>query len=226
MYGAKRAVLVAFGLYLAGEIAFMGYFISHTTLLPDPPGVAGCAGGGVFGNRGAAAFWAPSLIFDLVVFTMTMYKSYKTYQGSRSLGVLGILLRDGSLYFAVVFSINLMNMLTLLLAPLDLVSLHANLSTSVPVVITSRLILNLRSSRAASTETATYPSASRNLSRMQTMSFGTNTAVQSIASKWGLGGILDVLGDSKFETETSTGVTTEYELDAPSPRKFNASFAP
>jgi hypothetical protein len=94
------------------------FFISHTTMLPDPPGVTGCAGGGAFGrlasakypiqhtntsfSRGAAAFWVPSLIFDAVVFAMTISKSISTLKSNRSLGVLGILLRDGSFYFTLV----------------------------------------------------------------------------------------------------------------------------
>jgi len=227
MFGGKRSVLVAFGLFFAGEVTFMAFFIAHTTLLPDPPGVTGCAGGGAFGSRGAAAFWAPSFIFDIVIFAMTIYKSYMTFKGSRSLGLIGILLRDGSLYFCVIVFINLVNMLTLILAPLDLMAIHANLTTTLPVVMATRLILNLKSSRAASTDSYASRSA---YTGVQTMSFSNNPAARSsISSKWTFNAIVDVLGTSKLGSstmsETDTVGRSEYELDTAS-RKRNPSFVP
>jgi hypothetical protein len=46
-------------------------------------------------SRGAAAFWGPSVVFDVVVFALIVYKSSVTIKHNRSLGMLGILLRDG-----------------------------------------------------------------------------------------------------------------------------------
>ncbi|KAJ7096188.1 hypothetical protein C8R44DRAFT_889899 [Mycena epipterygia] len=206
VFGGRRSVLVAFVLFFAGEITFMAFFIAHTTLLPDPPGVTGCAGGGAFGSRGAAAFWAPSFIFDIIIFAMTLYKSYVTFKGSRSLGFIGILLRDGSLYFCVVVFINLINMMTLVLAPIDLMTVHANLATTLPVVMASRLILNLKYSRAALTDS--YASGSA-YAGVGTMSFSSNpVARSSMTSKWSFGAIVDVLGNSKLGSSTMSETDT------------------
>ncbi|KAJ7744194.1 hypothetical protein B0H16DRAFT_1560449 [Mycena metata] len=191
MFGGKHSVLVAFALFIAGEVTFMAFFISRTTILPDPPGVTGCAGGGVFGSRGAVAFWAPSFIFDIVIFAMTIYQSYKTFKGSRCLGLIGIMLRDGSLYFCVIFCVNLANMMTLILAPLDLMTIHVNLTTILPVVMTTRLILSLKSSRAASTDF--HPRGSAYTGRcVQTMT------QSSLTSKWSVGNVVELVGSSQL----------------------------
>jgi len=205
LYRAKKVILIVFGLFLAGELALMAFFINHTTALPNPPGVTGCAGGGAFGSRGAAAFWGPSVLFDVVVFAMTVYKSYVTIKHSRSFGVLGILLRDGSLYFAVIFFVNMVNIFTLIFAPLDLIAVNANLATTLPVVITTRLILNLKATRVD--VVSDYPSSQRTAFRAPGSHahgsewFPANQSNES-ATLWSFNAILDVLGVSDTSLRT------------------------
>jgi len=57
---------------------------------------------GDFHSRGGAAFWGPSVFFDIVVFAMTVYKSYVTIKhNTRSFGILRVLLRDGQSFECV-----------------------------------------------------------------------------------------------------------------------------
>ncbi|KAJ6577337.1 hypothetical protein B0H19DRAFT_1061982 [Mycena capillaripes] len=222
LFGARRSFLIAFMIFFAAEITFMAFFINHTTLLPDPPGVAGCAGGGAFGSRGAAAFWAPSLIFDVVVFAMTIYKTTQTLKENRSLGLLHTILRDGSLYFTIVVFINLANMLTLLLAPLDLASIHANLATALPVVITNRLVLNLKASRAD--PSSSYAPASG----YNSTSGYINQTYDRSATLWSFNAVVNVLGArsgrSDYE-EPSTGTISSGGYELKSVKQQQASHA-
>ncbi|KAJ7650650.1 hypothetical protein FB45DRAFT_1018040 [Roridomyces roridus] len=207
LYGGRRSVLLAFLLFFIGEVAFMAVFINHTTLLPDPPGVVGCAGGGSFGSRGAVAFWGPAFIFDVVVFAMTIYKSYKTLQGSKSLGLLGVVLRDGSIYFVIVAIISVVNMMTMIFAPLDLLSVNASLATTLPVILTNRLVLNLR---ASDVDHETADSLPPSQSVGSSMTFQRNSTVES-SNTWAFGSVIDVLGGTiakkahafEFELESS-----------------------
>ncbi|KAJ6561788.1 hypothetical protein B0H19DRAFT_1142629 [Mycena capillaripes] len=185
-------------IFFAAEIAFMAFFINHTTFRPDPPGVVGCGGGRAIGkssSRGAAAFWAPSLIFDVVVFAMTT----QTLKENRSLGILHIILRDGSLYFTS-------------LAPLDLTTIHANLATALPVVITNRLVLNLKASRAESS--SSYVPASGYNSTAGYI----NQTYDRTAILWSFNAVVNALGTrserSAYEEPSAGAVSSGgYELN-------------
>ncbi|KAF8240708.1 hypothetical protein L208DRAFT_513619 [Tricholoma matsutake] len=67
-----------------------------------------------------AAAWSGALVFDIVIFTMTIYKSVRRSRvGNRSLT--HILLRDGAIYFGIMAAVTLSNILSFLvrLSPLS-----------------------------------------------------------------------------------------------------------
>ncbi|KAL4068469.1 hypothetical protein V8B97DRAFT_1918589 [Scleroderma yunnanense] len=97
-----------------------GFTPSGLTVLSVPQlqstGGVGCSSGAYLSSEQAvymAAAWSGQLAFDVVVFLLTLVRSLRIRkEGSRS--IVDILLRDGSLYFAVMCGANVVNIIVLL----------------------------------------------------------------------------------------------------------------
>jgi hypothetical protein len=77
-----------------------------------------------------------------------------------------------------------------------------------PVVLTNRLILNLKASRAAPPTTSSYATRER-AAGTQSLNFRS----KETATAWSFGAIVDVLGASGRSTASETTLQPEYELD-------------
>ncbi|KAI0042749.1 hypothetical protein FA95DRAFT_1609930 [Auriscalpium vulgare] len=90
-----------------------------------------------------AMTWASVLIFDVVIFILTLYKALRV--GWAQPGTLfHILLRDGAIYFIILFFANLANILTFFFAPPLLKGLGGLVTNILYATLVSRLMLNLR----------------------------------------------------------------------------------
>jgi len=102
-----------------------------------------------------ATAWCMMLIFDTVVFSMTVWKSMKMYRTlslrlNNSPSILTIMLRDGSLYFGAMMASNIANVLTLSYGTAFTKGVMATLTNIVSSILISRLMFNLRDPRLAS----------------------------------------------------------------------------
>ncbi|KAH9961866.1 hypothetical protein BGW80DRAFT_1357351 [Lactifluus volemus] len=93
--------------------------------------------GGLYG----ALAWSGVLIFDSVVFSLTLYKALSV---GRGVWLLDLIVRDGALYFSVLFIMNLINILMLWCSPPLLKNSTATLTSVLSTTLVSRLVLNLR----------------------------------------------------------------------------------
>ncbi|KAI0040038.1 hypothetical protein FA95DRAFT_1612116 [Auriscalpium vulgare] len=112
-------------------------------------------------GRSLAAAWSGAMVFDTVIFLLTAYKGFKI--GLSSGGqLLHVLVRDGTVYFTVLFLVNLWNILMLLHAPPLLKDSTTTLTNVMSSTLISRVMLNLRATPAArrtsGPSTTTYPS--------------------------------------------------------------------
>ncbi|KIM64893.1 hypothetical protein SCLCIDRAFT_600225 [Scleroderma citrinum Foug A] len=90
-----------------------------------------------------AIAWSGQLLYDFVIFLLTLVGSLRMRnEGSRS--VTDILLRDGSMYFAVMCAANVANVTVLLAATNSLKGFAAPLTNVTSAILISRLMLNLR----------------------------------------------------------------------------------
>ncbi|KAN0136075.1 hypothetical protein V8E53_005935 [Lactarius tabidus] len=96
------------------------------------------------GGRFLSTAWGILLVFDVTVFGLTLYKATKV---GYNIPLIQRLVRDGSLYFVVLFFVNLANILTLQLAPTLLKNSATPLTNVLSVTLISRLMLRLRSDR-------------------------------------------------------------------------------
>lgn len=140
LYVAFFCILVAFALWAVLNSRFNdspGEGISHGCATPLSHRVA------IYMIIG----WSGESLFDFLVFGMTLYKTL-TLPGGRHRGteLLTILIRDGSLYFAVIVLVNVANILTFVIN-LEHVFGGGSLTmftNAISSIMMSRLMLNLR----------------------------------------------------------------------------------
>ncbi|KAI0246886.1 hypothetical protein BJV78DRAFT_95391 [Lactifluus subvellereus] len=93
-----------------------------------------------------ASAWTGVLIFDSVIFSLTLYKAV-TF--GRDIPLLDVIVRDGAMYFSVLFIVNAVNILTLRFSPPFLKHCTATLTNVLSTTLVSRLVLNLREQNTA-----------------------------------------------------------------------------
>lgn len=92
-----------------------------------------------------AAAWGGQLIFDAMVFGLTLRKLFSMQCAGRR-SVVDVLLRDGAMYFAVMTVINTANITALLVAQPSLKSVLTSPTNMICSTMISRLMMNIRNS--------------------------------------------------------------------------------
>ncbi|KAI0827111.1 hypothetical protein BC628DRAFT_1370962 [Trametes gibbosa] len=120
-----------------------------------------------------AVSWEALFAFDLMVFTLTVCKTFRERHRHRITSgrhdIISLILRDGSMYFAVMASVNFANTLTFYLLEPLLRGCLSTFASSVSVTMMSRLMLNLQGSASghnALASSSPYPSTSDNSTSM------------------------------------------------------------
>jgi len=81
------------------------------------------------------------LVFDSVIFFLTLYKAFAIGRGVR---LLNVIVRDGTMYFSALFFMNLGNIMTLRFAPPLLKTSTTTFTNVISTTLVTRLVLNLR----------------------------------------------------------------------------------
>ncbi|TFK82398.1 hypothetical protein K466DRAFT_603726 [Polyporus arcularius HHB13444] len=148
--GSRQVLLLLVGLVIMG-CAISGWAIGqtwhvHRSYLVNVPERIGCdltmsqAQGEYL-----AAVWACVLVFDFVVFVLTLYRVLKVGRKWRG-SVFTLMLRDGTLYFGVLFVCHLGNILTCLLAQPAYRGITVTTTNVIATSLIARLMLNIRDS--------------------------------------------------------------------------------
>ncbi|KAJ7041564.1 hypothetical protein C8F04DRAFT_1079269 [Mycena alexandri] len=93
-------------------------------------------------NLRDAAAWGGMLVFDVMIFSLTVYKALK--HDVRAGSLFSVLLRDGSLYFIIMIASNAVNIGTYTMAGPILSGCGTTMTNALSSVVISRLMLNLR----------------------------------------------------------------------------------
>ncbi|KAI0260278.1 hypothetical protein BC834DRAFT_1044681 [Gloeopeniophorella convolvens] len=153
LYNKNRYILLGFGVIMcttlivgctaiATEAGDAVTRVSYTSIRGCNSNLALSDEGGQF----LAIAWSGVLVFDIIIFGLTLYKAFKV---GYNVPLIRVLVRDGSLYFFVLFFVNLANILTLLLAPTLLKDSATAFTNVFSTTLVSRLMLNLRSDSAS-----------------------------------------------------------------------------
>ncbi|KAF5325332.1 hypothetical protein D9619_009946 [Psilocybe cf. subviscida] len=142
LYRRSKRVLGLLITMLCAQMVVIGFGLNTGVRVHLPPGFPGCVLTG--SNNWFATLWAAPLCTDSVIFAMTVWRSVGYRKKYGRFKTIDMILRDGSVYFLVIFSVNLMNCLIYLFAPSDLRALGARFSQTLTSILISRLQLNLR----------------------------------------------------------------------------------
>ncbi|KAF8338615.1 hypothetical protein F5887DRAFT_982075 [Amanita rubescens] len=144
----RSMVVVSLGcLLLATELGVKIWAFTCGTSLQLPPGLVGCILVGRTSLRFAST-WISELVFDLIVFLATIHQAIlnnSEIHKSQGISLFDLVVRDGVIYFAIIFVANSVTVLMFIFAPEDLKAINASFSTLITSLMVSRLILNLRS---------------------------------------------------------------------------------
>ncbi|THH11915.1 hypothetical protein EW145_g343 [Phellinidium pouzarii] len=137
---------------LVAEITVESWAVSGGVPVLLPSGQIGCilTGKSTQGNR-FAAFWIGQLVFPTIIFVLTFARAFRS--GFMRGGILEIILRDGLIYFLVIFCANLMNVVTYATALEDVKFINAPFTNVITSLMICRLTLNLRAGRDENVET-------------------------------------------------------------------------
>ncbi|EKM76022.1 hypothetical protein AGABI1DRAFT_109104 [Agaricus bisporus var. burnettii JB137-S8] len=148
--GICTVALVAVG---QGQIIISIVGLKDGFAVPLPPGLVGCILTG--SNTLFPSVWIAPLVTDSFIFLLTIYRTkenIRTLFTSVSNGATSvtdravtILLRDGLMYYFLIFLANLMNCLIYFIAEPDIKPIGASFSQLLTCTVISRLVLNLRS---------------------------------------------------------------------------------
>ncbi|KJA19153.1 hypothetical protein HYPSUDRAFT_907934 [Hypholoma sublateritium FD-334 SS-4] len=150
-FSANKAILYFMVPFLCAKEAVVIWSVSSGHRQPLPPGLVGCILVPGSSSLRFTALWIAQLTFDTTVFVLTAYRAFKLSRIARGgvQSLIDMIMRDGVIYFAVIFIADFVNVLTFLLAPADLQAVNASLTISIGPLMVSRLILNLRGAHEA-----------------------------------------------------------------------------
>ncbi|KAF8802037.1 hypothetical protein BYT27DRAFT_6777588 [Phlegmacium glaucopus] len=153
IFGQNKAIAFILGLTLVVEVIIGGIAIGTTS--PPPPSTApagsGPPCGAVMGPFGwLLSFWAIPLFYDGITFLLTAWKAYDFWKKEVNTPLFNVIWRDGLLYFFVIFSMNITNVVILSTAPKTLRAINFTPTLILEVILSCRLLLNLRSAGGSS----------------------------------------------------------------------------
>lgn len=146
IYSRNMMMVVLGGVCLAAELIVKLWALLDITVLDLPPGFIGCIPVGKSHHPRFVFTWVAELGFDTVMFITTSYRAlrYNRLRRGTAMSLFYLILRDGALYFGVIFVANLVTVLMFLFAAEDIKALNATFSSAITNVLVWRLILNLR----------------------------------------------------------------------------------
>jgi len=207
LYGRSIPIAIFLMILWAAQITVSAIGLHTGYRVPLPPMLVGCI---LAGNSTIfPSLWVSPLITDSCIFILTLWRTRQYLKDSGLAPTIYIFVRDGALYFLVIFAANLMNTLIYFLAPLDLRALGASFSQLITSIMISRLVLNLRYAYSESDPHSESGSASPiNIRRGNPeQSFLTRTIGNLGEDVYVSGHTTEVAGDS--EDKTKEGIPRE-----------------
>ncbi|KAJ7046066.1 hypothetical protein C8F04DRAFT_1387734 [Mycena alexandri] len=166
VYALLRRAKWALGLMLSAMVAqiiIAFWSFPASTHAPLPPGVTGCyIGPKTLTDVGRiASLFDMLLVLDTIIFGLTAYHVFRSKRSVAGMAtpLTEIMIRDGFLYFSVIFFVNLGNIIVIELSsiPEDLRPVNVEFTPAITVVMVSRLFLNMRRQATAPVYKGAHP---------------------------------------------------------------------
>jgi len=141
IFGQNKLIGGGLVILMVVELVIGSYSISLAGHPPQLPG-APCS---VLGSAGRmTAFWAMFLAVDTVMFAFTTWKTIDYWRKEINTPLIRLIWRDGLVYFAIIFCMNCTNVIIFSLGSPALRPINLAPTAMLTVIMTSRLVLNLR----------------------------------------------------------------------------------
>ncbi|KAK7678692.1 hypothetical protein QCA50_018274 [Cerrena zonata] len=137
-------------LWVTSAAALLGTAVGCWSVLtkhdspPSEPSIVGCNSSlSVLQGQRLAIAWGGLLIFDTLIFSLTLWKAFTVQKvGRRTL--FDILIRDGAMYFGCMGVANLSNIVTFLIGAPLVKGISTVFTNVLAITLMSRLMLNIR----------------------------------------------------------------------------------
>ncbi|KAI0632202.1 hypothetical protein C8Q77DRAFT_1158865 [Trametes polyzona] len=147
MYEGKRLVVGFVGAVFCVELGVNAWLMTHGVAVRHTGGITACTmifdPVKVQGPIASASAWLP-LLYDTVVLLFTIKRTYKGMKNPTAGHILRILLKEGVMYYSVIFTITLILTLMIIFAPDGLKNLTAQTEYLMTVAMMSRITLHLK----------------------------------------------------------------------------------
>ncbi|RDX53369.1 hypothetical protein OH76DRAFT_1432351 [Lentinus brumalis] len=147
MYEKKMSIVIFVGLLLAVEFGANAWLLTHGVAVRHSPGIHACTmifdSAEVCGAIASSSAWLP-LLYDTVVLVLTLWRAHPGKNRLTAGRVMRILLKEGILYYSVIFIITLILTLMIVFAPDGLKNITAQTEYLMTVAMMSRITLHLK----------------------------------------------------------------------------------
>ncbi|KAH8110209.1 hypothetical protein DFH11DRAFT_1622854 [Phellopilus nigrolimitatus] len=187
LYGGSMAVLGLIAVLLLAELAVKIWAFTDGTSVSLPPGLVGCILTGKSNSNDRFVYtWVAELIFDTAVFLATLFRTlliYRKHRHGAAIPLIKMMMRDGILYFLIIFAANVVTVTLFLVLPADLKAINASFSTLITSLMVSRLILNLRN-QASRPNAVSFPSSNHAQERAHITSTIIGNLGEPVTADW------------------------------------------
>ncbi|KAH7874204.1 uncharacterized protein C8R40DRAFT_330672, partial [Lentinula edodes] len=156
LYLRSKCILMLLLPVLVAQIFFSGWAVHFGERVPLPDGFPGCVLTGR--SQWMAALWAAPLVTDSCIFFLTLWRTIRYRSKHGHISTMQLILRDGIIYFALICSVNIMNVMIYFLAVEDLKAVGASFSQILTAIMVARLQLNLKKTITLDEESTAVPS--------------------------------------------------------------------
>ncbi|PPQ84153.1 hypothetical protein CVT25_002019, partial [Psilocybe cyanescens] len=142
------------------ELVVGGVAISHITHPPSipigapglPPDFQPPPCGALTGPfKWQVTYWTLPLFYDTLTFLLTAWKAYSFWRKELHTHLFNIIWRDGLLYFLAILIMNILNVVLFLAAPNGIRTINLPATIILEIILSCRLILNLKGTQSEST---------------------------------------------------------------------------
>lgn len=160
LYSGRPLVIWGVVVVFAVELGVNAWLLSNGIAVEHDERIHSCTMifNDTVGSIAAASAWLP-LLYDTIVLLLTLYKTLGPVRHKNAGKIARVLLRDGMLYWSVIFVVNLVLTLMIATAPPGLQNITAQLEYLLTVAMMSRITIHLRKqarSRELDAHLATY----------------------------------------------------------------------
>jgi len=142
--------LAIVGVVFCVEFSVNAWLLSHGVAVTHNDGIKACTM--VFdpsiGPIASASAWLP-LLYDTLILALTINRTLTAIRQRTAGKIMRVLLRDGILYYSVIFAVNVVLTLMIASAPQDIQNITAQLEYLLTVAMMSRITIHLKKQRQA-----------------------------------------------------------------------------